>query len=60
MIEGLINQYKDEMGWNDQSIISILTDYINHVEGADHLCMPFSEYIEQRAEEEQLAGRDSG
>ena len=53
-MEELIREYQRTMGWNDQSIISILTDYINHVEGADHVCMPFSEYIEQRAEEERL------
>ena len=29
-MEALLRQYKDEMGWNDQSIIGILLKYIQN------------------------------
>lgn len=58
MAKELIREYQRIMGWNDQSIISILCDYIEGVQpepgaGYDsHL----QEYLEERAqEEEQLA-----
>ena len=59
MMNELIREYKQLMGWDDQSIISILCDYIEAVQpdagaGYDsHL----QEYLEERVrEEEQLAG----
>ena len=54
-MEKLIQEYQQIMGWNDQSIISILCDYIQDVQpdpsaGYDsHL----QEYLEQLAEEEE-------
>ena len=52
----LINEYKDRMGWSDHSITTILMDYIASTEKSDHNCIPFRDYIEQRAldEEEQV------
>ena len=54
-MEKLIKEYQQIMGWNDQSMISILCDYIQAVQpdpsaGYDsHL----QEYLEQRAKEEE-------
>ena len=59
MTRELIREYQEFMGWSEQSVISILCDYIETVQpgssaGYDsHL----QEYLEQRAEEEnELSG----
>ena len=54
-MEKLIKEYQQIMGWNDQSMISILFDYIQAVQPdpsagyASHL----QEYLAQRAKEEE-------
>jgi len=58
-MEELINEYRDRMGWNEHSIMAILMDYVAYAEKPGHKCMPFRDYIEQRAlDEEALSDGD--
>jgi hypothetical protein len=51
MIKEIIKEYQHRMGWNDQSMISILCDYIEIVEPTRWPGV--REHLEQRAREEE-------
>ena len=54
-MEELLRQYKDEMGWNDQSIIQLLCRYIENQQ--DVGC--FEDFIRRAADEEKSINRDA-
>ena len=54
-----VEAYQARMGWNEQSLINIMSDYIEYTDKPDHKCMPFKDYVEQRALEEEAMGEDS-
>jgi len=54
----LLAEYQDRMGWNEQSLLSIMSDYIEYTSKPDHECLPFRDYIENRALEEEAMGEE--
>jgi hypothetical protein len=54
----LLAEYQARMGWNEQSLLSIMSDYIEHTSKPGHTCMPFKDYVEQRALEEEAMGEE--
>jgi hypothetical protein len=48
----LLAEYRERMGWNDQSVIMILCDYIDHI-NPPNTGLSFEGYLETRAREEE-------
>lgn len=54
-MDEILRQYQDEMGWNDQTLVHILSEYIANQQDDD--C--FAEFIQRIADEEkELCGEE--
>jgi hypothetical protein len=51
-MEEVLTKYRERTGWNDQSTIQVLCDYIEHI-NPTNTGLSFEDYLEKRAQEEK-------
>jgi hypothetical protein len=55
-MDELLNEYRERMGWNDESLVIILYDYIQHHTNQSDVELTLRNYLKNRAEEEEQIG----